>query len=77
MKKLDNSVLLRDFGEWIRQGRERKGLSQGEVAAELGLHQTYYGKIELARREVDFVTAIEICKILGLDISDFIKKHIK
>ena len=75
MKKLDNSVLLRDFGEWIRQGRERKGLSQGEVAAELELHQTYYGKIELAKREVDLVTAMAICNVLGLDLSDFIKTH--
>lgn len=76
MKKPDNSVLLRDFGEWIRDERERKDLSQAEVAEELGLHQTYYGKIELAKREVDFTTAIRICKVLGLDLSDFIKTHI-
>lgn len=75
MKNIDNSALLDDFGDWIRSERERKGLSQAEVAAMLGLHQTYYGKIELAKREVDFTTVMAICKVLGLDLSDFIKTH--
>lgn len=77
MKKTENNECLCDFGEWIRNERERKELSQAEVAAELGLHQTYYGKIELAKREVDLVTAMAICKVLGLDLSDFIKTHMK
>jgi transcriptional regulator with XRE-family HTH domain len=67
--------LLSNFGEWIRSERERKELSQAEVAEELGLHQTYYGKIELAQREVDLTTAMRICKVLGLDLSDFVKTH--
>ncbi len=75
MKKLDNSECLCDFGEWIRSERERKELSQAEVGEMVGLHQTYYGKIELAKREVDLVTAMAICKALGLDLSDFIKTH--
>lgn len=75
MKKTDNSVLLSDFGEWIRSERERKELSQAEVSEELGVHQTYYGKIELAQREVDLTTAMSICKVLGLDLSDFVKTH--
>jgi transcriptional regulator with XRE-family HTH domain len=75
MKKLENSALLSDFGEWIRKERERKELSQTEVAEELHLHQTYYSKIELAQRDVDLSTAVNICKVLGLDLSDFIKAH--
>lgn len=75
MKKIDNNVCLRNFGEWIRSERERQELSQAEVAQMLGLHQTYYGKIELAKREVDLVTAMAICKALKLDLSDFIKSY--
>ena len=75
MKKTENNECLCNFGEWIRCEREWKELSQAEEAAELGLHQTYYGKIELAKREVDLVTAMAICKVLGLDLSDFIKTH--
>lgn len=76
MKNKENSALLKDFGDWIRSERERKQLSQEEVAAQLGLHQTYYSKLELARREIDFATAIQVCRVLGLDLSDFIKTHI-
>lgn len=73
MTKTDKDKCLRNFGEWIRGEREKKELSQTEVAAELGVHRTYYGKIELAQREVDLTTAMEICNVLGLDLSDFIK----
>lgn len=76
MNRIDNSELLRDFGELIKQQRERRELTQAEVGQMIGLHQTYYGKIELGKRVVDFATAINICKVLGLDISDFIKTHI-
>lgn len=76
MKRIDNNECLCDFGEWIRKERERRGMSQEEVAHILGVHRTYYGKIELAKREVDFVTAIQIARALKLDLSDFIKTQI-
>lgn len=75
MSRKDNAECLRDFGDYIRTARERLGLSQAEVANSLGLHQTYYGKIELAKREVDLVTAMKICEILKLDLSDFVKRY--
>lgn len=75
MKRIENDVCLHDFGEFIRSERERKGLSQTEVAQMVGMHQTYYGKIELANRNVDFVDAIRICQALGLDLNDFIKQY--
>ena len=75
MKKTENSEYLRDFGEFIRDARERKNLTQDEVAQMLGVHQTYYGKIENARRGVDLFTAMSICKTLGVDLSDFIKTY--
>ena len=77
MKKIENNECLCDFGEFIRSERERKELSQEEVAQMVGIHRTYYGKIENARREVDLVTAMSICKALKIDLSDFIKSHMK
>ena len=76
MKRIQNDVCLRDFGEFIRTQRERKGLTQAEVAQMVGLHQTYYGKIEIAKRVVDLVDAIKNCKALELDLSDFMKDYI-
>ena len=77
MKRIQNDVCLRDFGEFIRTQRERKGLTQAEVAQMVGLHQTYYGKIELGKREVDLFKAIAICQILEIDISQFTKKYMQ
>ena len=75
MKKLDNSVCLNDFGEFIRKERERRDLSQTEVATMVGISQAWYCRIETAKREVDLMTAMRICQVLKLDLSDFIKAH--
>ena len=75
MKRSENSECLCDFGGWIRKEREKKELSQEELGALVGLHRTYIGKIELAKRVVDLDTAILLCKALKLDLSDFIKTY--
>jgi transcriptional regulator with XRE-family HTH domain len=75
MKKLDNSVCLSDFGELIQRERKRLDLSQEEVAKEVGIHRTYYGKIEAGSRDLPFVTALRICMVLKIDPSDFIKNY--
>lgn len=76
MKNTDNNALLCDFGKWIRDEREHRGLSQTELSEMIGLHQTYYSRIESGKRVVDLDVAIRICKVLRLDLSDFIKTHI-
>ena len=75
MKKLENSVCLSDFGELIRRERERLELSQEDIAKEVGIHRTYYGKIEAGKRDFPFVTALRICQVLKLDPSDFIRNY--
>ena len=75
MKKLDNSVCLTDFGGLIERERKRLDMTQEEVAKEVGIHRTYYGKIEAWSRDLPFVTALRICKVLKIDPSDFIKEY--
>lgn len=75
MKNIDNSVCLCDFGELIRRKREILELSQEDVAREVGIHRTYYGKIEAGSRDLPFVTALRICKVLRIDPSNFIKNY--
>lgn len=75
MKKIENNVCLRDFGEWIKAARKRRGWSQLEVATMVGVSQPWYCRIESAEREVDLMTAMRICQVLGLDISDFTKTY--
>ena len=61
----------RDFGQFIRKKREEKGLRQQDVAEKIQVSQSYYSLIEQGLREIDLSQAIAICRILGLDISDF------
>ena len=76
-KSMKTDVVETDFGVFIRDGREARGMTQREVAPLLGVSQGYYGQIELGIRHVDFVMAMRICQILELDINDFIKKYMK
>ena len=76
MKKIENSECLgKDFGSFIRTARERKDMFQSEVAELVGITQPYYSLIERGERVVDFVLALKICKVLQIDIRDFIAKY--
>lgn len=76
MKKIQNSECQSSFGEFIKKGRESRGLTQGEVATLLGMSQSYYGYIERGERNVDLVVAMKICRVLRLDLSDYIKEYL-
>lgn len=77
MNNIDNSVCLRNFGEFIREGRERKKLYQYQLASMLDISQTYYSLIERGERNVDLVLAMEICRALDLDLSRYIQIYMK
>ena len=77
MSAQNTSECLIDFGKWIKEGRERRGMLQSEVVEQLGITQSYYSMIENGQRGVDLQLAIQICKILRLDIGAFVAKYIK
>lgn len=76
MKKIENSECQLNFGGFIRAERERKGLRQKDVAAELGIAKSYYGYIERGERNVDLTMAIRISRVLGFDLSEFVKNYV-
>ena len=57
----------------MRSERERKGLSQEELAYRAGVHRTYVGMIERAEKNITLANIEKICKALGLSIRDFFK----
>ena len=76
MKIIDNNECLIGFGEFIRTKREQLGIYQQDVASEVGISQVYYSHIERGLRNVDLVLALEICKILRLDLNEYIKAYL-
>ena len=74
MKMIDKEKVAVEFGAFIREAREQKGLLQADIAEKLGVSRSYYAYIESGSREIYFTLAINICQVLNLDISDFMKR---
>lgn len=53
----------------IRNARERKGLSQTEVAKKAGITRNTVARIERGEQEPTFATVKKIAKVLDIDIS--------
>lgn len=63
---MDNKV-----GDKIRQLRNIKGLSQDNVAEEIGMSNGNFGKIERGEIDVSATHLIEIAKVLKVSVSEF------
>jgi transcriptional regulator with XRE-family HTH domain len=55
---------------WLKQQREKKGLTIRELAKILGRHHSIVGKTETSGRKIDIIEFIEYCDALGVDPLD-------
>ena len=56
-----------------RRKRKEKGYTQRQMCDMIGLSsQGYYSEIETGQKDIDFVLAIKICRILGVDLNEII-----
>lgn len=76
MKTTDKEKITTEFGSYIRDARESRGILQADIAEQLGVSRSYYCLIEAGKRDIYFTLAMNICQILKLDINDFMK-HLK
>lgn len=58
------SAPLRDL---LVQAREAKGITQTQLAAQLGRPQSFVSNYENGQRGIDVIEFIQIAKALGLD----------
>lgn len=65
--------ILRQFGNKVKQLREKKGWSQEELARRVGLHRTYIGSIERSERNISLINIEKIAKAFKVNISDLLK----
>ncbi|PPU76420.1 MULTISPECIES: helix-turn-helix domain-containing protein [Xanthomonas] len=56
----------------LRDLRIQSDLTQTDVASALGKPQSYVSKYESGERRVDFVELMELCRVLGVGLHDFI-----
>lgn len=71
---MDNEKIAVEFGNFVREAREKQGLYQFEVAQQLGVSRSYYCYIETGSREIYFSLALKICNVLKLDFNEFLKR---
>mgnify|MGYP003412510927 CR=1 FL=1 len=76
MREINTKDCHVKFGNFIKDARNNKALSQGEVADRLGISQSYLSKIESGERQVDLAVALMLCNILNVDIQIFTKEFI-
>lgn len=70
--ELLNSLDPRQLGERIRDARKARGFTQEEVSSQLGLFRTTLVAIEKGDRKVTPRELIDLAKILGRPLSDFV-----
>jgi transcriptional regulator with XRE-family HTH domain len=75
-KKLRKSIHVKEYHivvSLLRELREKKGLTQKDLAESIGSDQTFVSKIEIGERRIDVIELRLICKALGLGIVDFVR----
>ncbi len=71
-----NKKLLIQFGQKVREIRQKQGLSQEELAFKADLHRTYIGMIERGEKNITLTNIEKIARALNirmtklLDFSD-------
>jgi len=60
--------IVRDLALRIRELRHQKGWTQEYLAEEAGVHRTYLGGIETARRNPSLRNLIRIAHALGVEM---------
>ena len=69
---MDREAFNAAFGNFIREGRENKGMLQSDVSLHLGVSIAYYSYLELGKRNIDLKMALDICSFLGLNMNEFV-----
>jgi transcriptional regulator with XRE-family HTH domain len=67
---------MNEIGARIREIRERRGLSQDNVAFELGITQPTYSKLEKDDKRITIKRLINIANILKTTVSELINENV-
>ena len=63
------------FRELLRDLRVRKGVTQAQLSAALGMAQSFVSKYEMGERRLDFIEVGHICAELGIGLEAFAKSY--
>tara|TARA_R110000868_G_scaffold198069_2_gene444362 strand:- start:24603 stop:24836 length:234 start_codon:yes stop_codon:yes gene_type:complete len=72
MQKSVHSEQYKKVLDWLIAARKDAGLTQQQVADQLGKPQSFVAKYEGGERRLDIVEFVEISRVLGADAGDAI-----
>ena len=72
-KKKHKDPTLTRLGENLRKARERRGLSQEELAFQAGVHRTYVGGVERGEYNATILTLLRFTRTLGISLRDALR----
>jgi transcriptional regulator with XRE-family HTH domain len=73
MRDVEIGGVLKVFGERLRLARNRRGISQEELAHLANLHRTYICDIERGSRNVTIASLFCLAKALKTTMSELVK----
>ncbi|MBT1700282.1 helix-turn-helix domain-containing protein [Fulvivirgaceae bacterium PWU4] len=62
------------FGELLKELRNKKGLTQEELATDCGLDRTYISMLERGLRQPTLTTLFKIAEVLNVSPSSIVKQ---
>lgn len=71
---VNESEIKKAFGDTLRELRNKKELSQEDLAANVGLHRTYISDVERGHRNISLINIIRICEELNVPPSTFFSR---
>ena len=71
MNKNTEQQVKKKFGERLRSIRQKKGLSQEQLAIACELDRTYVGGIERGERNISLINIHKLANSLGVSVKDF------
>lgn len=65
--------ILIQFGNRVRELRQKKGLSQEELSFKADMHRTYIGMIERAEKNITLINIEKIANALDISIENLFR----
>lgn len=74
MRKSIYSAEQTELLRLLREKRKRAGLSQAELARQLGRSQSFISKYESGELRLDLIELRGVCRALGTSLSSFVRQ---
>lgn len=68
-----NHIRKKKLRELLREIRKNAGVSQVNLAKQLGRPQSFVSKFESGEKTLDFLEITEVCEALGISMREFVK----